>query len=227
MNTFIHQTDLRKNCCSQQKNSKANQKIKEHQIKITDTHKEYDTNLTLKTQYQAQYQTEYHNVLDVTQLIDIERNFSKIKYKRFKLEPFSFVTLASLSRHAALRKTNIELELVTDVNMILFYEKGITGGIRNVITHQAEQSLNTFLIMMKQKSSCIKYYDFNNQYGWALSQSLPCGGFEFVEDLLMITSEFVISYDIKGSVSCTLIVDVVYPIFLQPLHRDLAFLSDY
>ena len=148
MNTFIHQTDLRKNCCSQQKNSKANQKIKEHQIKITDTHKEYDTNLTLKTQYQAQYQTEYHNVLDVTQLIDIERNFSKNNYKRFKLEPFSFVTLASLSRHAALRKTKIELELVTDVNMILFYEKGITGGIRNVITHQAEQSLNTFLILI-------------------------------------------------------------------------------
>ena len=78
-----------------------------------------------------------------------------------------------------------------------------------------------------KKSSCIKYYNFNNQYGWALSQSPPCGGFEFVEDLSMITSEFVISYDIKGSASCTLIVDVVYPISLQPLHRDLAFLSDY
>lgn len=42
---------------------------------------------------------------------------------RFELDPSSFVTLPSLSWKAAIETTRIELKLLIDFNMILFYEK--------------------------------------------------------------------------------------------------------
>ena len=35
----------------------------------------------------------------------------------------------------------------------------------------------------KKESTYIQYLDFNNQCGWALSQPLPYGGFDYVEDI--------------------------------------------
>ena len=46
--------------------------------------------------------------------------------------------LASLSWKPTLKITKIKLELLTDVNIILFYEKGIGGEITRVIYHYAE-----------------------------------------------------------------------------------------
>ena len=57
-------------------------------------------------------------------MLDIILSTDIKKKKRFKLESFSFVILASLSWEATLKTTKIELEL-TNVNMILFYEKAI------------------------------------------------------------------------------------------------------
>lgn len=40
----------------------------------------------------------------------------------------------------------------------------------------------------------MSHLDFNNQYGWALSQLLPYGGFEDVEDVSMYTSMCIHDY---------------------------------
>ena len=44
-----------------------------------------------------------------------------------------------------------------------------------------------------KESTYIQYLDFNNQYGWALSQPISYGGFEYVEDVSMFTDAFIIS----------------------------------
>lgn len=46
----------------------------------------------------------------------------------------------------------------------------------------------------------------------------------FVEDLSMITSEFIMNCDIEGDIDYTLRADLEYPVNIQPLHRDLPFL---
>ena len=61
------------------------------------------------------------------QLIDCKKNFTMNIHRRFKLDALSFVTLPLLACEAALKTTRIEL--LTDINMILFYEKVIRGGV--------------------------------------------------------------------------------------------------
>ena len=46
-----------------------------------------------------------------------------IMHERFNPDPLLFVTLSSLSWKFAITMTRIELELLTDFNMILFFEK--------------------------------------------------------------------------------------------------------
>lgn len=87
-----------------------------------------------------------------------------------------------------------------------------------------KQVINTCLILVKRKKCLyIKYCDFNYQYGWDLLQSFPCKDFEFVEDLSVIKSEFIMNCDIGGNIDYTLVADLDYHVNLQPLHRDFSF----
>ena len=57
------------------------------------------------------------------------------------------------------KKTNIKLELLTDVDMLLMVEKGIRDK--------------------DKEESFIQYLDANNLYGWAMSIKLPVSGFKW------------------------------------------------
>ena len=50
-----------------------------------------------------------------------------------KLDPIKFISAPSLTWQTALKKTLVELDLLTDVDMRLMMEKGIMGGICNTI----------------------------------------------------------------------------------------------
>ena len=62
-------------------------------------------------------------------------------------------------------------------------------------------------------------------YGYALLQPVSYAGFEFVEYLPVFTPDFIMNYDKKTNADYTLMVYVDYPVFLQPLHRDLVFFT--
>ena len=49
--------------------------------------------------------------------------------KEYELDPAHFLSLPRLAWQACLKKTNIELELLTDYDMLLMVEEGIRGGI--------------------------------------------------------------------------------------------------
>ena len=47
----------------------------------------------------------------------------------YKLDPAHFYTAPGLAWKAALKCTEVKLELLTDIGMLLMFEKGIRGGI--------------------------------------------------------------------------------------------------
>ena len=77
-----------------------------------------------------------------------------------------------------------------------------------------------------KESSFLMYVDANNLYGWGMSKKLPVDGFKWVDDLSMLTEDFIKSYAEEGDVGYLLVVDVEYPKTLRILHSDLPFLPD-
>ena len=82
--------------------------------------------------------------------------------------------MASMFKNAV-----VELELLTDIDMLLMVGKTIRGGICHVI-HIYAAAKNKYIKKYNKdnKSSYMMYLDANNVYGWALSQKLPVNGFE-------------------------------------------------
>ena len=49
--------------------------------------------------------------------------------KQYQLNPCYFVAMPGLSLEAGLKKTGVQIELLTDIDMILMNEEGIRGRI--------------------------------------------------------------------------------------------------
>ena len=62
-------------------------------------------------------------------LADVFNNFRDMCIKEYELDPAHFLSLPGLAWQAFLKKTNIELELLSDYDMLLMVEEGIRGGI--------------------------------------------------------------------------------------------------
>ena len=77
-----------------------------------------------------------------------------------------------------LKMTGIKLEKIFDIDMYLFIEKGLRGGIYYIAKRYSEASNKCIKSYDPTKpSKQITYLDMNNFYGWAMSGYLPYGGF--------------------------------------------------
>ena len=67
---------------------------------------------------------------------------------------------------ACLKKTKVNLELLTDVDEVLMFEKGIRGGISQAVQRYASAN-NKYMpnFNLKQTSTYLLYVDANNLYG--------------------------------------------------------------
>ena len=75
---------------------------------------------------------------------------------------------------------------------------------------------------LREESSLLQYLDANNLYGWAMSQSLPTGGFRWVSIEPNEIGELARHTD-KGYL---LEVDAKYPQELHDSHNDLPFMCE-
>ena len=173
---------------------------------------------------------DYHDLYvksDTLLLADGFENFRDMCIKEYELDPAHFVLLPGLAWRACLKKTNIELELLTDYDMLLMVEKEIKGGICHSI-HRYAKAKNKYMqnYNNNEESSYIQYLDANNIYGWAMSKKFPVNGFKWLdtsETSNKTNEDFIKNYDEKGYI---LEVDVKYPKRLHDLHSDLPFLSE-
>ena len=173
---------------------------------------------------------DYHDLYvrcDTLLLADIFENFRHAYLNNYELNPADFVSLPGLAWQACLKKTNVELELITDYDMLLMIEDGIRGGICHAIQRYTKANNKYMNDYKKDKeSSYIQYLDANNLYGMAMSEKLPIKGFKWMVDISGIDENFVKSYNKNSGKGYILKVDVEYPREIQDLHRDFPFLPE-
>ena len=119
----------------------------------------------------------YHDLylkFDILLLADVFENFRSTCLQYYKLDPCHYVTSPGLSWDAMLKMTDIKLELMTDIDMFQFVEKGTRGGISYIANPYGEANNKYMKEYNKEKpSKYILYLDANNLYGYAMSQYLP------------------------------------------------------
>ena len=76
-------------------------------------------------------------------LADVFENFRNTCLKISKLDPAKFISAPGLAWQAALKKTQLKLDLLTDIDMLLMVEKVIRGGICHSIYRYAKANNNT------------------------------------------------------------------------------------
>ncbi|XP_054281419.1 uncharacterized protein LOC128999086 [Macrosteles quadrilineatus] len=132
---------------------------------------------------------EYHDfylTLDTCLLSDVINSFRDICYKHYQLDINHFFTAPSLTWQAMLKHTAIDIELMTDIDMVLMIEESIRGGLVQSSRRWA-QANNEFLAHPadydpNKEKAWLLYLDAVNLYGYALKQPLPVGNFQWVEN---------------------------------------------
>ena len=159
-------------------------------------------------------------------LADVFNNFRDMCIKEYELDLAHFLSLPGLAWQACLKKTNIELELLTDYDMLLMVEEGIRRGICHSI-HRYAKANNKYMknYNNNEEPSYIQYLDANNLSGWAMSKKLPVNGFKWIDNK-EINKDFIKNYDENNDKGYIFEVHVKYPKRLHDLDSDLPFLSE-
>ena len=138
----------------------------------------------------------------------------------YRLDPCHYFSSPELSWDAMLKMTKTELELISDIDMYLFIEKGMREVISCIVKRHSkadDKYLQSYDV--NKPSKFIMYLDANNLYGWAMSQYLPYGRFKW-----LIKKE-IDKFNVN-SIECNCIdgyileVDLEYPNELQEMHSD-------
>ena len=146
-------------------------------------------------------------------MADVFENLRGICIKNYNLDPAHYYTALGLACDAALIVTEVELELLSDMDMLLIVEKGIRGGV-SMISNRYGKSNNRYMgnrYDVSKPKKYITYLDANNLFGWAMSTALPTHGFKWMKEDELETWE---------NHSCILEVDLEYPKSLHDLHSD-------
>ena len=156
---------------------------------------------------------DYHDLYvqcDTLLLADVFENFTNMCLEIYELDPLYFVSAPGLVWQACLKKTGVQLELITVYDMILMIEKGIRGGLCQA-THRYAKANNKYMENYNKniESSYIKYLDANNLHGWAMSQKLPINGFKWTKNLSKFNEDFIKKYDENSNTGYFFEVDII------------------
>ena len=162
-----------------------------------------------------------YNISDVLLLADVFENFRDICLKNYGLDPVHYYTAPGLAWDAMLKMTKINLELLSDVDMLLMVEKGIRGGI-SIISNRYGKANNKYMkdFNNSEPSKYLTYLDANNLYGWAMLQKLPTHNFKWMtnQEIENIFNNQIVQ--VWEKTPCILEVDLEYPEELHDRHND-------
>lgn len=186
----------------------------------------------------GQYSDLYMKI-DVLLLSDVFESFRDLCMKNYGLDATAFFSAPGLAFSAALKVTGVRLELLYDIDQVLFCESAVKGGI-TCVNLRFCQANNEFMSTFDSSKpvTYLNYLDANNLYGWASIQPLPTGDFRWYDEdeirvleLKLKSSTISSPYSadcqdedsVFSSKSCFLEVDLEYPHTLHDAHSDLPF----
>ena len=92
---------------------------------------------------------------DVLLLCDVFEKFINVCLKDYGLDPCHYFSSPGLSWDAMLKMNGIQPEKISDIDVHLFLEKGMRGGVSYISKRYSKSDENTEII----------YWDANNLYG--------------------------------------------------------------
>ena len=150
-------------------------------------------------------------------LADVFETFRSTSMQNYGLDPAHYFSAAGMSWDALRTMTKVELELLTDIDMHLFMENGLRGGVCMASKRFAKANNPQCLEYDSTKlNNWIMYLDANNLYGWAMKQLLPVRGFQWDNPEL----DEVLSTPDDAPKGYVQEVDLVYPEHLHDAHSD-------
>ena len=137
----------------------------------------------------------------------------------YGLDPCHYFSSPGLAWDAILKMSGVRLRLIDDVDMHLFIERGMRGGISYIAKRYCRAN-NEFAegYDSSKKKSFITYWDVNNLYGALMLEYLPYNEFEWVDESETDGINFN-SVIAESDVGYFLEVDLKYPSELHDLHN--------
>lgn len=133
---------------------------------------QYEHAKTVWKTFQMENMQQYHDLYltsDCLLLTDVFENFREFSLKYYRLDPLHFYTGPGLSWSAALLMCDVRIKLLTDIDMLLFFQKMIRGGV-STISHRLAEANNPFTEGAQfdetKDTTYLQYYDANNLYGY-------------------------------------------------------------
>ena len=125
------------------------------------------------------------------------------------LDPSHYFSSPGLSWNAMLQMTGMKLEKINDINVHLFIEKEMRGGISYISKRYSKNEDN----------NTIMYWDANNLYGWAMIQPLPVSDIKYLseKEINRFNLHFI---DENSSIGYILECDLGYRKKLHDSHND-------
>ena len=135
--------------------------------------------------------------------------FESASLSDYGLDPSHYFSSPGLSKDAVLKMSGIQLEKINNIDVHLFLEKDMRGGVSYISKRYSKSDENTDII----------YWDANNLYGWAMIQYLPHSSFMFLskEEINDFNLDFVCE---NSPIGYILEVDLEYCKELHDLHSD-------
>ena len=113
---------------------------------------------------------------------------------------------------SSFKKTEVKLELLTDIDMLLMLR-------RNMNKYMKDYNEN-------KDSSYLKYWDVNNLYGWEMSQKFPVNNFEWIRDTSQFNEVFIKSYNEESDEGYFFEIEIQYPEKVHELQNEVPFLPE-
>lgn len=157
-------------------------------------------------------------------LADIFENFRLTCLNAYQLDPLHYYTASGLAFDAMLKITEVKLELLTDIDMAMFIERVIRGGVAQCSNRYAKANNKYTNYDPSAQTSFLIYYDVNNLYGKTMGEFLPYGEFSFVDQPDI---ECILSNPDDSDIGYIIDCDLDYPTELHESHSDLPLAPEH
>ena len=166
---------------------------------------------------------DYHDLYlqtDVFLLADIFEKFRRVCLRVYKLDPAHFYSAPNLSWDAMLISTNAKLGLLDEIDKLLFFERGIRGGVNGVgeIRHFYANNDSLPHHNPGKATTFRAFVDVTSLYAGTMQKMMPIGNYKWNT---AITLQQILDTSADADVGFFVEVDLLYPKELHDIHNGL------